>query len=281
MAALSYETYVAPAKPVVSDDVPAGETREVWSPTSATLIHGEREAVLVDALLTDGEGDDLADWVEDAGRELTAIYVTHGHGDHFFGAAALLDRFPDARLVATPEVVDVMTEQLRPEVLDGFWRARFPDQIGDPVVAEPLDGDTIPLEGEELHAVALGHSDTDHTTALHAPSIGLVVAGDSVYNGVHPYLAEAGPGADRLGGWFGALDTVAALRPRVVVAGHKAPGAPDAPGDVDATRDYLRDWAEAVRRTGDARALYDTMVERYPDRINRAVLWHSAEAAKA
>lgn len=278
MATLAYETYVAPAKPVVSDDLPAGETREMWSPTSATLIHGERDAVLVDALLTDREGHDLADWVEDSGKHLTTIYVTHGHGDHFFGAAAVLERFPDARLVATSEVVDVMAEQAEPDMLDGFWRAGFPDQIGDPVVAEALDGDTIDLEGQELHAVALGHSDTDHTTALHAPSIGLVVAGDSVYNGVHLYLAEAG--RDGLDGWFDALDTVAALRPKAVVAGHKRPDADDGPGDVDATRDYLRDWAEAVRRSTDARTLYDTMIERYPDRINRAVVWHSAEAAK-
>jgi len=64
------------------------------------------------------------------------------------------------------------------------------------------------------------------------------------------------------------------------VAGHKRPDADDGPGDVDATRDYLRDWAEAVRRSTDARTLYDTMIERYPDRINRAVVWHSAEAAK-
>ncbi|MEV0716613.1 MBL fold metallo-hydrolase [Asanoa sp. NPDC050611] len=277
MATLAYETFVAPATPVVSDDLPAGETREMWSPISATLIHGDREAVLVDALLTDQQGHDLADWVEASGRELTTIYVTHGHGDHFFGAAAVLERFPDARLVATPEVVDVMRANLEPDRLDGFWRTRFPDQITDPVVAETFDGD-IELEGERLIAVPLGHSDTDHTTALLASSIGLVVAGDSVYNGVHLYLAEAGDGG--LDGWFGALDTIDDLRPRAVVAGHKAPGAGDSPADVDATRDYLRDWAEAVRRSTDTQELYDTMIRRYPDRINRAVVWHSAEAAK-
>ncbi|GAA1862985.1 MBL fold metallo-hydrolase [Asanoa iriomotensis] len=144
MATLAYETYVAPGTPVVSDDLPVGETSEMWSPISATLIHGDREAVLVDALLTDQQGLDLADWVEAAGKDLTAVYVTHGHGDHFFGAAAVLERFPDARLVATPEVVDVMREHLEPELLDGFWRTRFPDQITDPVVAEPFDGDLEP-----------------------------------------------------------------------------------------------------------------------------------------
>jgi hypothetical protein len=43
----------------------------------------------------------------------------------------------------------------------------------------------------DLIAVEVGHSDTDHTTCLNVPSIGLVVAGDVAYNDVHPYLAES------------------------------------------------------------------------------------------
>jgi hypothetical protein len=37
---LKYSTYIAPAKPAVSDDLPPGELRRMWSPTSATLIYG-------------------------------------------------------------------------------------------------------------------------------------------------------------------------------------------------------------------------------------------------
>ncbi|GIF45854.1 glyoxylase-like metal-dependent hydrolase (beta-lactamase superfamily II) [Asanoa ferruginea] len=278
MATLAYETFVAPEKPVVSADLPAGEKREMWSPTAATLIHGDRDAVLVDALMTDREGQALADWVESSGKNLTTIYITHGHGDHFFGAAPVLERFPDARLVAVPEVVDVMKQQVGPNWLDAFWRQAFPDQIGDPVVADRLDGDILQLEGEELVVVPLGHSDTDHTTALHAPSIGLVAAGDSVYNDVHLYLSEAS--ADGLAEWFDALDTIADLNPDTVVAGHKRDGAADDPNNIEATRQYLRDWEAADRGSDDARELYNIMIDRYPNRINRAVLWHSAEAAK-
>src|ERR1700751_4019170 len=59
----------------------------MWSPTSSTLIYGDGDAVLVDALLTVEEGQHLADWVSASGKNLTTIYVTHGHGDHFFGAS--------------------------------------------------------------------------------------------------------------------------------------------------------------------------------------------------
>ena len=67
---------------------------------------------------------------------------THGHGDHFFGLGALLERFPTARGVATPGVISVMRERLEPAWLDNFWRPRFPGQIAEKLVrAEPLQCD--------------------------------------------------------------------------------------------------------------------------------------------
>jgi hypothetical protein len=43
------------------DSLAPGATERTWSPISATLISGERNAVLVDALLTVGQADDLAE----------------------------------------------------------------------------------------------------------------------------------------------------------------------------------------------------------------------------
>jgi glyoxylase-like metal-dependent hydrolase (beta-lactamase superfamily II) len=54
---------------------------------SSTLISGKHDAVLVDAFITVAQARALADWVAASGKNLTTIYATHGHGDHFFGAA--------------------------------------------------------------------------------------------------------------------------------------------------------------------------------------------------
>jgi glyoxylase-like metal-dependent hydrolase (beta-lactamase superfamily II) len=279
MGSLAWSTYVAASKPVVSDDVPPGQTREMWSPTSCTLIYGDRDAVLVDALLTIGEGRALADWVAASGKNLTTIYITHGHGDHFFGASAVLERFPEARMVATGSVVDKMREQVSEQWVDGFWRTRFPGQIAEhPPIAEPLADHTIELEGEQLAAVELGHTDTDDTTALCLPSLGLVAAGDTVYNDVHLYLAEAGHGGIQQ--WLAALDTISSLQPSTVIAGHKRDGADDSPDNIDRTRRYLQDFEATAQRASNAQDLYEAMIERYPDRVNRAVVWHSAHALK-
>ena len=83
----------------------------MWSPTASTLIQGERDAVLVDPLLTIDESRVLAGWVVASGKNVTAIFVTHAHGDHFFGAPSVLECFPNAELVATPGVVAHMAAQ--------------------------------------------------------------------------------------------------------------------------------------------------------------------------
>jgi glyoxylase-like metal-dependent hydrolase (beta-lactamase superfamily II) len=276
---LHYSTHVAPSKPAVSDDLPPGEVRRMWSPTAATLIYGERDAVLVDPLMTADEGEDLAGWIVASGKNLTTIFVTHGHGDHFFGAAPVLERFPDAKMVATPAVVQGMKKQLSPAWLDGFWRARFPGQLPDQLfVAEPLEGDTIVLEGQALVAVDLGHTDTDGSAAVHIPSIGLVVAGDTVYDDVHLYLAESG--AVGIESWLAALDVIEALRPTAVVAGHRPAHASDDPRYIDETRRYLHAFAAAAEKTDTALDLYNAVLDEYPDRLNRGVLWNSAQAVK-
>ncbi|HEY9227509.1 MAG TPA: MBL fold metallo-hydrolase, partial [Gemmatimonadaceae bacterium] len=188
---LEWDVYVAPGIPVVSDDLPPDETQMLWSPTSSTLIYGERDAVLVDALLTVKEAEALVTWIDVHDKRLTTIYATHGHGDHCFGASVVLQRFRSARFVATTGVITIMREQASPETLKRRWRQRFPGQVVDhPVIAVPLQGNTIDLEGHELIPIEVGHTDTDNTTCLHVPDLGLVVAGDVVYNDVHVYLGE-------------------------------------------------------------------------------------------
>jgi glyoxylase-like metal-dependent hydrolase (beta-lactamase superfamily II) len=261
-------------------DLPPGKEQWMWVPTSATLIYGQRDAVLVDALLTVEQAHALVDWVAASGKHLTTIYVTHGHGDHFFGIAAVQNRFPNARAVATPDVVRVMQQQASPEFVANFWSVRFPGQIPKRlVVAEELKGHVIDLEGRDLVVVEVGHTDTDHTTCLHVPSVGLVVAGDVAYNDVHPYLVESNAQTRR--DWIAALDTIEALNPRAVIAGHKKPEKDDSPRIIEETRQYIRDFDRVAQMSTTARELYDKMLELYPDRVNPGLaLWIAARAAK-
>ncbi|KJC37192.1 beta-lactamase [Bradyrhizobium sp. LTSP885] len=276
---LRYKVFTV-TRPGLNRDVPPGKEPLMWVANSATLIYGEREAVLVDTFLTVEQCNGLADAIVASGKTLKAIYVTHGHGDHFFGIKVLQDRFPGVKALATAEVVAKMKLQITPEKLNSRWRKLFPNQIPDPIsIAEPLDGSEIDLEGSKLIVAKVGHTDTDDTTCLHVPSIGLVVAGDAVYNGIHPFLNESNR-QTRLE-WIAALDRIDALKPSAVVAGHKIPGNDDSPKNVEETRQYIRDFIRLNDATKTAREFYDRMLELYPDRANPGSLWSSAATAKA
>jgi glyoxylase-like metal-dependent hydrolase (beta-lactamase superfamily II) len=192
-APLKWDLFVTSGIPTVTKNPPPGEKRRFFSPISSTLVYGKRDAILVDTFMTVDQNDVLVDWVKGSGKNLTTIYITHGHGDHWFGIGALLERFPGAQAVASPAVVRMMKEQ-SPEALTSWWSERLPGQIPERlVVAEELAGDVIKLEGQDLVMVEVGHTDTHDTTVLHVPAIGLVVAGDAAYNGVHQLLSESNP----------------------------------------------------------------------------------------
>lgn len=267
-------------RPGLSRDLPPGKEELLWVSNSATLIYGERDAVLVDTFLTIDQSKALLNWVIASGKNLTAIYLTHGHGDHVFGAGSILEHFPAAKAVATPEVVEAIRAQVSPTWLEGFWRKLFPGQIPEHLpVADPLPGNELELEGHKLVAVNTGRTDTAHSTCLHVPSIGLLVAGDAVYNGIHPYLAETNRDSRRE--WIATLDRLEALRPRAVIAGHKVPENEDDPRIIGETRQYLRDFNRLDEATGSVRELYDAMLVLYPNRVNPGSLWGAAKAAKA
>jgi glyoxylase-like metal-dependent hydrolase (beta-lactamase superfamily II) len=273
---LSYEVFVSDG-PVGSggERMPDG-TPQRWSPLSSTLIFGARDALLVDPPFTRTQIQAVGDWVERSGRRLAYIYATHGHGDHWFGTGELVRRFPDATVYATESAIEVMRQTAGPSREQLFDRI-FPGQIpASPVLAEPIPAQGFLLEGNEVVAVETGHTDTDSTSVLHVPSIGLVAAGDVAYNGVHQYVSECG--GSGLEEWLRALDRVADLRPRAVVAGHKNKERPDDPAILDETRQYLKDVIRLLADKPTARAYYDQLTGLYPDRLNPGVVWLGAAA---
>ncbi|MEV4315179.1 MBL fold metallo-hydrolase [Actinocrispum sp. NPDC049592] len=271
---LSYATIVTDGSPRARGQrLPTGEPI-ISSPVTSTLIQGTRDAVLVDPPLTISQTERVVDWLKASGKRLTHIYATHGHGDHWFGTSEVLKAFPDAVVYAAPGTIEVMRQQATTG-REQLWDLDFPGQIPDTTIhAVPVPATGFELEGEALQAVEVGHSDTDNTTVLHVPSIGLVVAGDVVYNGVHQYLLEGGN--DGLRQWLTAIDKVAALAPRTVVAGHKNRELPDTPSILDATRRYLEDVIRILGTHPTARDLYDQMLALHPDRLNPGPLWYGA-----
>ena len=193
---LRYAVFVAPEKPFKGPPPEIGDP-PMWDPTTATLIYGDQDAALVDALCTIGEANALADWVELHQRQLTTIYITHAHFDHWFGLPILLERFPAARAVASVGTVRAMRGVTR---LDTY-RALFPNQLADRIIVpDTLDSDHFALEGHELRVVETGHTDSLDSTSLHvrtsdSSSQGMSCTTTAICSWATPRLTAGGSGS--------------------------------------------------------------------------------------
>jgi glyoxylase-like metal-dependent hydrolase (beta-lactamase superfamily II) len=275
---LALDVFVVPYKPINGLVPPMGKGEATWPATAVSLISGKSDAVLIDTPLTPPDAAQVVGWVRASGKNLTTVYITHGHGDHFFGLATILEAFPHARAVTAAAIVPEARGQLSPDVMQ-FWTAIFPDQIPEhPVVPDALDGDVIDLEGHQLRVITVAQADSAPSTFVHIPALDAVVAGDVAYNGIHQFLAFTDH--DKRLQWIASVDQIEQLRPRIVVAGHKDPDArDDNPAAIlGGTKAYLRDFTQALSHSHTAQELVDTMMDLHGDLGNPYTLWTSAQA---
>jgi hypothetical protein len=123
-----------------------------------------------------------------------------------------------------------------------FWSTIFPGQIPEhPIVPDALDGDVINLEGHELRIITVGQSDTAPSTIVYIPSLDGVISGDVAYNGIHQWLAQTDH--EKRMQWIASVEQIEALKPKIVIAGHKRPDArDDDPATIlGHTKSYIRD----------------------------------------
>ena len=89
---LTYDVFVNEWPQQTNGLLPNGEPKQ-FSPQASTLIYGSENAVLTDPGMTRDQARALGDWVAETSRNVPDIFVTHGHGDHWFAAGLLAERF--------------------------------------------------------------------------------------------------------------------------------------------------------------------------------------------
>jgi len=125
---------------------------------TCTLVSGEGFRLLVDPSLA-GEAEMAKELDRRSGvtpGDITAVFVTHEHGDHWAGIA----HFPDAKWLAAPAVAEILNKSGK--LPRSFEHA--PDQLFDAieVISTP------------------GHTSTHHSLHFDCEGLSVVIAGDAV-----------------------------------------------------------------------------------------------------
>jgi glyoxylase-like metal-dependent hydrolase (beta-lactamase superfamily II) len=235
-------------------DFPVGSKNK-----TATLVTGTDDAILIDAGFTRADGHRLAAAVLDSGKNLTAIVISHGDPDFYFGAEVLADAFPDATIVATPQVITHIQRSYEKKLT--AWAAAGANLPTRLVPITPLAGD-LTLEGNRFELRG-GSPDLPDRHYLWQAENRAVLGGVLLFQQEHVWTADtATPG--KRAAWITLLDEIAALEPDLVVPGHRLPGTPADLTAVTGTREYLVAFEQELATAADGPALTEALIKRYP-----------------
>jgi len=235
--ALASDVYV-----VIGDTGRGSEGR----PNAGFIVTGDG-VVVIDALASPAQGEQLVGAIRSVTREpIRWMVLTHHHPDHHFGAVVL--RRAGARVIAHPDVSTGVDEQSREaaesawtlvvgkQQMAGFAYADVPDRA-------VVTADTLRL-GAKTIVIAHAWRGAAHTAGdliVWLPDERVLFAGDLlIEDGVTMVVDGSGKGL------LAALDTLAALAPRIAVPGHGAiPPEPQAL--IGRTREYMARLRAAMR----------------------------------
>jgi glyoxylase-like metal-dependent hydrolase (beta-lactamase superfamily II) len=245
-------TAAAPAAPAV----PAPRITQVASPAegifaNAYLVETPAGVVVIDATLRVSDATALRARIDALGAPLLGVLLTHGHPDHYNGAAIVTAGLT-VPVIATREVDRVIrsddagkARQWKP-MFGAEWpeRRAFPDRIAG-------DGEAIALGGLVFRAHSVGPAESHADSYWTIDGVPAAFVGDLVFAATQSYITDGHTAA-----WLAALDRLERALPAgaTLYPGHGKPG--DA-ALIAAERRYLQRLRAELRKLSPSGAPLD------------------------
>lgn len=246
-------------------------------PVSSEIVSGRNEAVLIDAQFQRNDAEAVVQKIKASGKKLSTVYISHSDPDFYFGLDVIKAAFPDAKIVATPQTVAAIKASMDGKL--SYWTPILKDNAPKALILpEPLEGDTILLEGRKLEVKGL-KSASPTRSYVWIPSLKTVAGGVPVFNNTHVWIADTQTPASRQA-WRKTLDSIAAQKPATVVPGHYLGEAPKGLEAVKFTAGYLETFEREAAKAKDSAELIAAMKKRYPSLGQQSSLELSAKVIK-
>ncbi len=227
---------------------------------NGAVIVGDSIALAVDPGLTPAIARRfLARAAAVTGRPVRYIVLTHWHPDHALGITCQADRRPV--VVAQDNARRALTDRAAAVAAAMAKGARTPAERLELESCRPVapdrgiaSRDRFDLGGRTVEVFHPGPAHTDGDLIVWEPTEQVLVTGDIFMHSASPAMGEASPMA-----WVRVLDSLVALEPAAVVAGHFGPSRPR---DLLRFRDYLKTLVRRVTDLVDAGVLPDSVPSR-------------------
>jgi glyoxylase-like metal-dependent hydrolase (beta-lactamase superfamily II) len=230
---------------------------------ASVIVMGKTDAALLDAQWTLSNAHRVVAEILETGKYLKTIYITHAHPDHYFGLGTIAEAFPEARIIAIPEVARMINNQF-------FGKIEHWESVIGPINVcrktapiEPFAENYFELEGQRIEIISEVMGDMKYNTVVWIPSIQTLYGSDVLFNEAHPFTCEV-TAEERLQ-WIEDIERLRKMNAEVIIPGHQKPGMPFDTSSMDFTRDYVAATDEELPKTNDVAGFYYAMVKRFPD----------------
>ncbi|MEF2521911.1 Vmh family MBL fold metallo-hydrolase [Vibrio mimicus] len=240
-------------------------------PVSSTLISGEKHAILVDAQFGVNDGAKLVEMVKQSGKELTAIYISAGDPDYYFGLQPLVEAFPNVPVLASESVVKHI--EMTKDAKIGYWGPILAEKAPTKVIVPKVDNRTeFVLDGEKIEIKQLNHPQA----YLWLPAQKTILGGVAVMSDMHVWTADSQTKQARME-WVETLERMAGLKPKQVIPGHYGHEIPQGLQAVTFTKEYLVKFEQALDSSTHSSQVIEKMRAIYPTLPDDGSLQLSAE----
>lgn len=205
--------------------------------SNAGFVVTKDGVVVFDALASPPLAEKLVGEIRKITKQpIRRVIVSHYHADHFYGLQVF--KALGAEVWAHRMAEGQTRTEDAANRLSQRKEALFPwvDERTQLLEADRfLEGDTdFELGGVHFALRHVGPAHSPEDVAMFVKNDGVLYAGDLVFRGRVPFVGDADSRA-----WIAALDTLIAMKPKVLVPGHGSPSR-DPKTDLVFVRDYLK-----------------------------------------
>ena len=230
---------------------------------ASVIVMGQTDAALIDAQWSLSNGHRVVAEILESGKHLKTVYISHAHPDHYFGLGPIVEAFPEAKVIALPEVADTINKQMFGKI--DHWKSIIgPTNVPTKAVhIEPLPNNYFELEGQRIEIIPEIMGDMKYNTVVWIPSIKTLYGSDVLFNQAHPFTCEIT--AEERKQWLKDIERLEKLGVEVVIPGHQKPGMPFDSSSFKFMKAYVVATEEELAKTTDTASFFYAMALRFPD----------------